>query len=85
MKKKEEAADYSKEIAWLITHRSEDVKAIVRHYKRLSRGRRGEYGVGAALFVSALEAELAVRQLKDRLKVRAKKTVSKKAARRVTR
>lgn len=72
-KKTEAAPSYSKEIAWLITHRSEDVKAIVRHYKRLSRGRRGEYGVGAALFVSALEAELATRKLKDRLKKKAKK------------
>jgi hypothetical protein len=55
--------DYSKEIAWFVTHRKSDVQAVIRDYKKLTRGRRGEFGIGAALFVSALEAELESRRI----------------------
>jgi hypothetical protein len=56
--KSSKSTDYSKEIAWFVTHRKSDVQAVIRNYKKLTRGRRGEFGIGAALFVSALEAEL---------------------------
>jgi hypothetical protein len=63
MKKKEavsspETKKYSKEIAWFVTHRRADVIKVIRGFKRLTRGKRGERGPTVALFVSALEAEL---------------------------
>jgi len=46
------------EVAWLVQHRPREVRALVRDFKRLTRGRRGEFGTGAAYLVSLLEIGL---------------------------
>ena len=48
----------AQEISWLVKHRADDVKALVRNFKKLTRGRRSEFGEPAAYFMSLLELEM---------------------------
>lgn len=75
------APDYSKEIAWFVTHRKRDVQTVIRDYKKLTRGRRGEFGIGAALFVSALEAELESRRIDSSIGAPVKRLKTNKRSR----
>jgi len=59
------------EVLWLARHRKEDAWALVRDFKRLTRGRRGELGPVAATFISNLE--FALKDEQKRLRTAARK------------
>jgi hypothetical protein len=64
------------EVLWLARHRKEDAWILVRNFKRLTRGRRGELGPVAATFISNLEFALKDEQKRLRAATR-KKSKSK--------
>lgn len=65
--KKDEGA----EIRWLVEHRRPEVRAVIRDFKRLTRGRRAEFGERAAYLVSLLE--LGLKDAANRKRARARK------------
>jgi hypothetical protein len=65
------------EVLWLARHRKEDAWILVRDFKRLTRGRRGELGPVAATFVSNLEFALKDESKRLRAKARKKKPKAK--------
>lgn len=62
----------AQEITWLVKHRADDVKALVRNFKKLTRGRRSEFGAPAGYFVSLLELEMRAQRKAARAKAKAK-------------
>jgi hypothetical protein len=58
MKPESKKASEGAEIRWLVQHRRGDVRAVIRDFKRLTRGRRAEFGEKAAYLVSLLELGL---------------------------
>lgn len=62
--------DEGAEIRWLVEHRRPEVRAVIRDFKRLTRGRRAEFGERAAYLVSLLELGLKEDTRKKRTKTR---------------
>jgi hypothetical protein len=56
------------EIEWLARHRAADARALVRAYKRMTRGGRAQHGTTAAYFVSLLEVALRGERARKRRK-----------------
>ncbi|HYX20460.1 MAG TPA: hypothetical protein VFA98_06400 [Thermoanaerobaculia bacterium] len=67
--KKDEGA----EIRWLVEHRRPEVRAVIRDFKRLTRGRRAEFGERAAYLVSLLELGLKDAASRKRAQARKKR------------
>lgn len=69
LSKKDEGA----EIRWLVEHRRSEVRAVIRDFKRLTRGRRAEFGERAAYLVSLLELGLKDATKRKRARTRKKR------------
>lgn len=72
--------NFAEEVLWLARHRKEDAWNLVRSFKRLTRGRRSEYGPTAATLITNLEYALKDEQKRLRAAAR-KKSKSKARAR----
>lgn len=69
--------DEDAEIRWLVEHRPGDVRAVIRDFKRLTRGRRAEFGERSAYLVSILELGLKEEVRKKRAQTRKKRKKAK--------
>jgi len=68
------ALDEGAEIRWLVQHRPSEVRAVIRDFKRLTRGRRAEFGERAAYLVSLLELGLKAEANRKRAASRKRRT-----------
>jgi hypothetical protein len=63
-------ADLDAEVAWLVQHRAKEVRALVRGFRGMTRGRRAGFGVGSSYLVSLLELGLKKEAARKRSKSR---------------